>query len=84
VTRKLQVGVPRHCRDRALEEGMGIVEEARAARIFHGRKAAARDVTAIDRKHFQTGLAEIGLQHERVVTRAEDDAVPSHSMPSSR
>jgi hypothetical protein len=75
VTLKLEVGVPGHRRDRALEEGMGVVEKARMARVFQGCEAAAGHGLALDRQHLQPGLAEIGLQDHPVVACAEDDAV---------
>ena len=85
---EIEVGVPRHRGDRALEEGMRVVQKARIARILDGREPAAGDRAAIDRKRLQPGLAEIGLQDEAVVARADDDAVvvviALYSMPSRR
>ena len=46
---ELEVGVPRHRRDGALEEGVRVVQEARMARVFQRRKPAAGDRPALDR-----------------------------------
>ena len=52
-----------------------------------GRKPATGDMATLDAQRLQPGLAEIGLQDEAIVARADDDAVilgHGHSMPSSR
>ena len=72
---ELEIAVPRHRGDGALEEGVGVVQEAGMARVFQRAQSAARDRPAIDRQRLQAGLAEIGLQDEAVVPGAEDDAV---------
>ena len=40
---ELEIGVPRHGGDRALEEGVGVVQEAGMARVFERAQSAARD-----------------------------------------
>ena len=60
---QLEIAVPRHGGDRALEEGVGVVQEAGMARVFHRGQSAARDLPPIDRQCLQAGLAEIGLQY---------------------
>ena len=72
---ELEIAVPRHRGDGALEEGVGVVQEAGMARVFQRAQSAARDRTAIDRQRLEAGLAEIGLQDEAVVPGTEDDRV---------
>ena len=88
---QLEVGVPRHRGDGALEEGVGVVQEARMARVLERREPAAGDGLALDGQHLQPGLAEIGLQDQPVVAGADDDPVVdavicqrAYSMPSRR
>ena len=79
--REVEIGVPRHGGDGAQEEGMGIVAEAGAPRVFDRAQAAAGGRTALDRQRLEPRLAEIGLQDEAVVPGAENDAVVSgHAM----
>jgi hypothetical protein len=71
----------------ALEEGVGVVQEARVARVLHRRETAARHVPALDRDRPQPGLAETGLQDQGVVAGAENDPVVvrhGYSRPSRR
>ena len=72
---ELEIAVPRHRGDGALEEGVGVVQEAGMARVFQRAQSAARDRAAIDRQRLEAGLAEIGLQDEAVVSGTEDDGV---------
>jgi hypothetical protein len=44
---ELQVAIPRHVRDRAMEEGMRVVQEAGPARILRGLQAAAGNRAAL-------------------------------------
>ena len=87
VAREREVRVPRHGGDRALEERVGVVQEAGMARVFERREAAAGDTLALDGEHLEPGLAEIGRQNEPVVSGPEDDAVVGHHstpIPSRR
>src|SRR5579883_1629507 len=68
---QLEIGIPRHRSDRALEEGVSIVQKAGVARVLECGQSTASRGCAIDRQHLQAGLAEIGLQNKAVVTRAE-------------
>ena len=72
---ELEVAIPGHGGDGALEEGVGVVQEAGVARILERAQAAAGDGAALDRHRLQAGHAEIGLQDHPVVAGAEDDAV---------
>ena len=72
---ELEVRVPGGLPDGPVEEGMDVVEEAREARVFDGREAAARHVAPLEAEHLEPGPAEVGLQDEAVVTGAEDDPV---------
>ena len=78
VPRQFEIGVPRHRAERAQKEGVGVVQEAGMARVFERAQSAAHDRRALDRKRLEAGLAEIGLQDQRVVAGAENDAVVGH------
>ena len=80
---QLQVRIPRHRGDRALEEGVRVVQKARMTRIFERGEAPARHRLAVDRQHLHPGLAEIGLQDHSVVARTQNDAVVDRCPPSS-
>jgi hypothetical protein len=47
---EVEIAVPRHVGDRALEEGVRVVEHAGMARILLGAEAAARHRQAVDRQ----------------------------------
>src|SRR5204862_3538357 len=71
--REIEIAVPRHLRERAVEHRMRIVPKA--GRILDRREATARGVETIDREHAQTGLGEIGREDETVMAGADHDAV---------
>ncbi len=45
------------------------------AGVFERAQSAAHDRRALDRERFEAGPAEVGLQDQRVVAGAENDAV---------
>ena len=51
------------------------MEEAGVPRVFDGGEPSARGRAPVDRQHLEPGLSEVGLEHERVVARADDDDV---------
>ena len=59
---KLEVGVPRHGGDGALEERVGVVQEPGVARVFQGGKPAPGNGFAFDRQGLEAGFAQVGLQ----------------------
>ena len=74
---KLEVRVPGHRRDGALEERVGVVQESRVARVFQGGEPTARHRLALKRECLEPGLAQVGLQDQPVVAGTEDDPVVS-------
>ncbi len=72
---ELEVGVPRHHRNGALEEGVRVVQEARMPRVLERGEAAAGDVLALERQHLEARLAKVGLQDQTIVPGAENDSV---------
>ena len=72
---EIEIRVPRHRRDRPLEERVRVVQEAGLTWVFERGEAAAGDRRTIDGQHPQAGLAEIGRQDQRVVPGAKDDAI---------
>ena len=72
---EIEIRVPRHRRDRPLEERVRVVQEAGLTWVFERGETAAGDRRTIDGKHSQAGLAEIGRQDQRVVPGAKDDSV---------
>jgi hypothetical protein len=52
-----------------------VVAVAGPARVFDRRETAADARGPVDTKRFQPGAAEISLEDEAVVSRAEEDAV---------
>ena len=75
VTLQLEVRIPGSLPDGPVEEGMGVVEEARELRIFHGSEATARRVAPLEADHLEPGTREVRLQDQGVVTGAEQDPV---------
>ena len=57
------------------DEGMGVVKETGMAGIFMRGQPPAGRIAALDTQSFQAGFSEIRMEDERVVPRAEDDAV---------
>src|SRR5689334_8517525 len=83
--RELEIAVPRHGRDRAQEERVGVVQEPGMARVFERAEAAACHRLALEHQYFEPGLAEIGREDEPVMAGAENDRVVScgHARPLS-
>ena len=75
---ELEFAVPRHAVERAVKHRVGVVKEPGLARVLHGHQPAARDLAPVDRDHVEPGAAQIGLAHEPVMTRADDDPVMRH------
>ena len=64
---------------------MGIVPESGQARVVHRGQATAGHHGPVQAQNPQSAAREVGLQHEGVVARAENDAVVSpHSSSSLR
>jgi hypothetical protein len=76
-----KIRVPRHGGDGAQEERVRVVKEM--ARVFDRAQAAAGHRAALEGKRLHPGLAEIGLQDEPVVPRAENNRVvgAGHALP---
>ncbi len=55
---------------------MGIVPEAREARVFHGGQPASGHDRPVQAQDPQAATREVGLQHQGVVAGAKNDAVP--------
>ena len=75
VPAQLQVAVPGHHRDGPVEERMGIVPEAREARVLHRGQPASGHEGPVQAQDAQAAAREVGLQHQGVVAGAENDAV---------
>src|SRR6185503_15072302 len=73
--RQLQVAVPGHAVEGPMEEGVGIVQEARVPFVLDGGEPAAGHVAPLEAQDLQPRPAEVVLEHEAVVSRAEDDPV---------
>src|SRR6185436_7326768 len=78
VAPQLEVAVPGHAVERAVVERVRIVEEARLPGVFHRGQAASGHVPPLQTQDLQARAAEIGLEDEAVVARAEDDPVVVH------
>lgn len=85
VARELEVGVPRHGRDGAMEKRVGVVEESGIAWIFQRCQSAAGSGRPIHRQDFQSRLAQVSLQDEPVVAGAHNDeiVIVGHLMPDT-
>ena len=84
VALELEVRVPGRLTDGAVEEGVDVVAEAGEARVLDRREAAARLVPPLEAQDAQSGLAEVGLEHEAVVARPENDPVEVARRTSGR
>ena len=71
----IEVSVPRHLGQRALEEAVGVVAKARVARVVYGLQPAADERPAFDRQHLEPSARGIGLEDQPVMPAAEDDSV---------
>jgi hypothetical protein len=58
-----------------MEKRVDVVPVARPARVFDRGEAAADRRASLEAQCLQPGAAEVGLQHEAVVPRAEKNAV---------
>src|SRR5688572_5878541 len=66
---ELELAVPRHLVDRAMEKGVDVVAVTGPARVFDRGEAAADRVAALKAQRLQPGAPEVGLEDEAVVPR---------------
>ncbi len=55
---------------------MGIVPEAREARVFYGGQPASGHHRPVQAQDPKAATRKVGVEHQGVVTGAENDAVP--------
>src|SRR5262249_32976638 len=72
---QFKIAIPRHLRKRAMEERMRIMAETGQARIVDGHQSAARCGCAVQRDCLESAAREVRCENERVMARAEKDAV---------
>ena len=60
------------------------MEETRVANVFFGRKPATGDMPAFEAKHLQSRQAEVCLEDQTVMPRADYDAVVRHQSEAVR
>ena len=72
---ELELAVPRQLVERAMEERVDVVPVTRPAWIFESGETAADRAASLEAQRLQPGAAEVRLQDEAVVPRAEKNAV---------
>src|SRR5215472_7341699 len=75
MTLEIQVPIPGHRCDGTMKKGMGVMQEAREARVLLRRQAASRRTGPIERKNFEPAAREVGLENQGVVSSSENDAI---------
>lgn len=69
---EVELAVPRHLVERAVEERMDVVPVARPARILDRAEAAADAIAALQAEGLEPRPAQVGLEDEAVVPRPQE------------
>src|SRR2546428_734858 len=74
---QFEVAIPGHRGERAMEERMRVISEARQPRMLECHQSAARNFGTIQRQRFQSAARQVSLQDQSIVPGAKNDAVES-------